>query len=257
MKIKKNIKTVLYFLLNQIFFFKSYSAKAAILMYHSIDINSLFFTVHPEDFAEQMVYLKKKRFNVISLIQLVELIERKQIIPKKTVVLTFDDGYEDNYLNAWPILKRYNFPATIFLVSGSVEKTLYSKQNITFKMLNWPQIQEMHKSGLIDFQPHSLKHQKLTQIKLEQAKNEIKQSKEIIEKQLNKSCYLFAYPRGDFNKEIIQILKENNFKSALTIGNSLIGIDSNLFNLFRKSINTETSMAQFKGKLKFNLKLFK
>lgn len=257
MEIKKNIKTILYFLLNQISFFKSHSTKAAVLMYHSIDINSLFFTVRPEYFAEQMAYLKNKRFNVIPLTQLVERIEKKQSILKKTVVLTFDDGYEDNYFNAWPILKKYNFPATIFLVSGFVGKTLYSKQNILFRMLDWPQIQEMYESGLIDFQPHSLTHQKLTQMGLEQARNEIRLSKDIIEKQLNKSCYLFAYPKEDFNEEIIHILKESNFRSALTINNGLVGIDSDLFKIPRKSINAETSITQFKGKLKFDLKLFK
>lgn len=226
-------------------------------MYHSIDTNSLFFTVRPEDFAEQMAYLKNKRFNVVPLSRLVEWVETKQPIPRRTVVLTFDDGYEDNYFNAWPILKRYNFPATIFLVSGSIGQTLYSKQNIPFRILDWSQIQKMHQSGLIDFQPHSLTHQKLSQIDLEQAKDEIKKSKDIIEKQLNKDCRLFAYPKEDFNEGIIRILKENNFRSALTINNGLVDENSDLFKLLRKSINAETNMIQFKGKLKFDLKLFK
>ena len=257
MKIKKNIKTVLYFLLNLIFFFKSYPAKVAVLMYHSINTNDLFFTARPEDFVEQMAYLKKEKFNVVSLTQLVNWIEKKQPIPKKTVVLTFDDGYEDNYLNAWPVLKRYNFPATIFLVSGLVGQTPYSKQNVPFKILDWSQIQEMYQSGLIDFQPHSLTHQRLGRIKLTEVEYEVRESKIIIEEKLNKKCYFFAYPKRDFSKEISDILKKHRFKAAFTINNGLIDSNSDLFTLPRKSINIETSMVQFKGKLKFDFKLFK
>jgi len=257
MKIKKNIKTVFYFLLNQIFFFKSYSAKATVLMYHSINTNSLFFTVRSENFAEQMAYLKNKRFNIISLNQLVELIEEKKLIPQKTIVLTFDDGYKDNYFSAYPILKKYNFPATIFLVPDLIGQTTRNRQNIVFKMLDWPQIQEMHQSGLIDFQPHSLTHQKLDRIKSTEVEHEVKESKIIIEEKLNKKCYFFAYPGGNFNEAAIDILKENGFRAALTINNALADRNSDLFKLPRKSINTETSMTQFKGKLKFDLKLFK
>ena len=65
-------------------------------------------------FEKQMEYLKNKEYQVISLTKLVEILESDELIPKKTVVLTFDDGYKDNYINAFPILKKYNFPATIF-----------------------------------------------------------------------------------------------------------------------------------------------
>ena len=257
MKIKKLIKSAIYLFFNYFFLFRSYPAKGAILMYHSIEENEMFFNVQLNDFNKQMAYLKNKGFNVVSLSQLVEWVEKKQPIPQKTVVLTFDDGYQDNYFNAWPILKKYNFPATIFLAPNLIGQTTRSKQNISFKILDWAQIQEIHQSGLIDFQPHSLTHQRLNKITLPEAESEIKESKDIIEKRLNKKCYFFAYPGGHFNKAIIRILKENGFKAALTVNSGLVDKNSDLFELPRQSINSETNMVQFKGKLKFNLKSFK
>lgn len=257
MRTKKLIKNIAYFFLNQFFFFKFYSTKGAILMYHSVGDKEIFFNVRKNDFIRQMAYLKEKKFNVFSLSQLVERIEKKEPIPKKTVVLTFDDGYEDNYFNAYPVLKKHNFPATIFLAPDLVGRTTRSKQNISFKILDWPQIQEMFQSGLIDFQPHGLTHQKLARISLEQAKNEIKKSKEIIERRLDKKCCFFSYPNGDFNEAVISILRENGFKAALTVKSGMADRNSDLFKLPRKSVNLETNIVQFKGKLKFNLNFLK
>lgn len=251
MRIKKIIKKIIYFCLNYLLFLKPYSNKAAILMYHSVGENDLFFNVQLENFTKQIEYLKKKKFNIISLNQLVEKIERKQIISKKTVVLTFDDGYKNNYSNVWPILKKYDFPATIFLAVGLISKKIGDSKKIVLDMLTWSQIQEMYQSE-IDFQPHSITHPELCQIDLSKAEQEIRESKRIIEERLNKNCYFFAYPRGNFNEEIINILKDVGFKAGLTVDSGLINKNINLFKLPRQSINSKTSFEEFKAKLKFN-----
>ena len=87
---------------------------ASVLMYHSVAENSVFFTVHPKIFAKQMKYLKENNYQVISLTDLITLLKNDQPLPNKTVALTFDDGFKDFFLNAWPVLAEYNFPATIF-----------------------------------------------------------------------------------------------------------------------------------------------
>lgn len=256
MEIKRIIKNIIYFYLNYFFFLKPYPAKGVVLMYHSVGRNNLFFNVQPQDFIKQMNYLKKKRFKVVSLKQLVEWIEKKQPIPKKTIILTFDDGYQDNYFNVWPILKKNNFPATIFLVPDLINRRIGDSKNIVLDMLNWLEIREMHQSGLIDFQPHSLTHRVLNQIDLEQAEEEIKKSKEIIEEQLNKVCCFFAYPRGDFDEKVVNVLKKFGLTAGLTLRHGFVDERVDLFKLPRQSINSETDMVQFKGKLKFNFKLF-
>jgi len=214
----------------------------SVLMYHSIARNDIFFTVKLANFVKQMKYLKDKQYQVISLAELVEILESDEPLPKKTVVLTFDDGYQDNYTNAWPILKKYNFPATIFLITGLVGKEIDNSQNIPLKALNRQQIQEMHESGLIDFEPHTVHHQELN-------KSEIIDSKRMIEQELDKKCYFFAYPRGWHNQEVIEILRKNGFKAARTVDNGKVNKGDDLFKLKRISVNSTTSFIQFRANL--------
>jgi len=213
MFLKKNIKDFLGLIKYLIPFRKGVS----ILMYHSIDNNNVFFTVKPEIFEKQIKYLKDNNYNVISLAELVKILELNNDLPKKTIVLTFDDGFEDNYLNVWPVLKKYNFPATIFLATGLVGQEINNVQSIPLKALGWQEIQEMHQSGLIDFQPHTVSHQRFDRIDLKEIEQEIIDSKRMVEEKLNKKCYFFAYPRGWYNQEIIEILKKNEFKAARTV----------------------------------------
>ena len=214
----------------------------SILMYHSVAHNNVFFTVKPEIFEKQMQYLKNHNYNVIKLSDLINLLESDKELPKKTVILTFDDGFEDNYSNVFFILKKHNFPATIFLITGLVNEEMNNSQNIPLKILNWEQIQEMHESGLIDFQPHTVSHQELSE-------KEIIDSKKEIEEKLNKKCKFFSYPRGVYNNEIIDILKNNGFRASRTVKKGKVNKGDDLFKLKRVSINSTTSLIQFKANL--------
>lgn len=212
---------------------------ASVLMYHSIGNNNYFLSVKPKNFEKQMTYLKEKNFNVISLTELVDLLILQKTIPFKTVVLTFDDGYEDNYLKAWPILKKLQLPATIFLATDKIEAQA---------MLKWKQIKEMHESGLIDFQPHTASHPKLNQIKPKEAEKEILKSKEVIEEKLDKECFFFAYPKGRFNEEVIEVVKKLGFRAALSTISGRVNLKDDLFTLKRNSVSLATSFCQFKTK---------
>jgi len=213
-----------------------------VLMYHSIGSNDVLFTVKPEEFARQMKYLKDNQYQVINLAKLVESLKSDRPLPKKNIVLTFDDGYQDNYLNVWPILKKYNFPATIFLATGLIGREINNSQNILLSALKWSEIKEMHQSGLIDFEPHTVNHQ-------ESSQEEIIDSKKIIEEKLGKKCYFFAYPRGYYDEAAINILKNNGFKAARTVEAGKVNKGDDLFKLKRISVNSTTSFIQFKTNL--------
>jgi len=213
----------------------------SVLMYHSIGNNGIFFTVKPEEFARQMKYLKDNKYQVISLADLIESLKLNKPLPRKTVVITFDDGYKDNYANAWPVFKKYDFPATIFLATGLIGQEIVTSQG-PLPLLNWSQIEEMHQSRLIDFEPHTVYHKELNQ-------SEITDSKRMIEQKLNKKCYFFAYPKGKYNQEIIKLLKDNEFKASLTIEKGLVKKGDDLFKLKRISVNSTTSFIQFKATL--------
>jgi len=218
----------------------------AVYMYHSVGNNRIYFNVEPKSFARQMKYLKDNNYQVISLAKLVELMKSDKPLPKKTVVLTFDDGYHDNYVNAWPILKKYNFPATIFLATGFIGREIKSSEGISLKILDWPEIKKMHQSELIDFEPHTHNHIKLDRIDLNKAELEIIKSKKIIEEELNKKCCFFAYPKGRYNNRIIEILKNNNFKAARTVENGYTYKKDDLFRLKKITVRSVTSLINFK-----------
>jgi peptidoglycan/xylan/chitin deacetylase (PgdA/CDA1 family) len=226
-------------------------------MYHSVGNNSAFFSVRPQDFEWQMDYLKKNGYKALFLTNLVREVESGANLNSKNIILTFDDGYEDNFLNALPVLKRYNLKATIFLATDFIGKELGSQNNAPLKMLNWEQIFEMHKSGLIDFQPHTAGHVDLAKISPAEAEGEILQSRNLLEEKLGKKCDFFAYPWGRYDSKIMDILKRNGFKSAVTVKEGVVKNGDNLFELKRNSIDSSTTREQFMGKINYSVQIFR
>ncbi len=249
---KNFIKNLVCFFLNM-FSFLAPKDKVVILMYHSIGRNNVFSTVSPENFERQMNFLKKGNYNVMGFSKLAALLEQKKEIPNKTVVLTFDDGYSDNFIFAWPVLKRCNFPATIFLTTGLMGGVKIKKTGEQMRMLDWLQIDKMFKSGLIDFQPHTISHPRLTEITPEEATGEILNSQKAVDEQLANQPRFFAYPYGDYNQTIIDILKNSGFRAAVTVKKGIVRNNSPLLELRRKSINQKTNIGQFKAKINFGL----
>lgn len=224
---------------------------AVVLMYHSIGDNPEFFTVETKEFEKQMTYLAKHKFNVISAANLVEKIKRGEKIPAKTVVITIDDGYEDNYLNACPILKKYNFPATIFVVTDSIGKFTMARNGTVMNRLGWSQMEEMAKTRLIEFYPHSHSHPKLDLFLPEWAEKEVCFSKDILEQGFHKKLPIFAYPYGRYNMEAITILKRHNFEAAFTVKTGRVQLGDDLFLLKRNSIDSKINFSMFKGIVRY------
>lgn len=249
------VKSLIYSILN-VFWGNLPSDRAVVLMYHSIGDNPVFFTVKPKDFQRQMDKLFQEKYNVVSLSRLAEYIGRKSI-PAKTVVLTFDDGYEDNYFSALPVLKKYNFSAAVFLATGFAGEKIPNSADFPLKSLNWRQIREMHDSGLIDFQPHTVSHPKLSRVSFEEAEKEILQSKKCLEENLKKTCRFFAYPKGDYSRQTEDLLKKHGFSLALTIKEGLISPEDNPFVLNRNSIDSSVNLTQFRGKISRSVEVFR
>ena len=130
-----------------------------ILMYHYVNDEEPLRSklgVSVAGFEKQMRFLKEHRYNVVTLNELVDLLRGKKKIPLNTVAITFDDGYLDNYTNAYPILKKLKLPAAIFVVVNRVGKRLGNDEYMT-----WQQIHEMADSGLITIGSHSMNHPNL------------------------------------------------------------------------------------------------
>lgn len=192
-----------------------------ILMYHQIDVtpaNSVFPSMYiaPDEFERQMRYLYFKRYRVLALDAFVKKVENKERLHHRTVIITIDDGFKSAYTYAFPILKKYNFKATIFLIADLINKTnewLQKKGEPTCEMLSEDQIKEMAEYG-IDFGAHTCTHPDLTRIPPKVAKREIFESKRKIENLLGKPIISFCYPYGNFNDTIKQMVIEAGFKCA-------------------------------------------
>lgn len=189
-----------------------------VLSYHQIndkDLNPL--TVSTSEFDAQMKYLSENGYHTISPAQLISHLEDDAPLPDKPIVITFDDGYKDNYQNAFPILQKYHQNATIFLISDYV--------NNYEKYLTWEQINEMQQYG-IDFESHTLSHMVLTEAKSDDELNaQLVKSKEALEWRLGKKIEYIAYPCGNYNRHIIELTKAAGYKGAFTVnfGRSKVG----------------------------------
>ena len=162
------------------------------------------YNVTPSAFKAQMEFLYRNNYSVIKLEEFISCLTQKREIPRKSVVITFDDGYKNNYTNAFPVLKRYNFPATIFLATdyigtnevfpwfnglcGGDEKV---KEN--WIPLSWGEITEMSQDG-ITFGSHTCSHANIRKMSKKDFEKEIERSKDVIERQINKHINLFSYP---------------------------------------------------------------
>jgi len=179
-----------------------------ILMYHSVGLKSHLGTlnVSPASFRRQMEFIARHNYRVIPFEQLKDAILNDKPPPPNSVVITFDDGYENNYTYAFPILKKYDFPAIIFLVSNAIGKEGF---------LSWEEIREMLGNN-ISVGSHTANHVYLPQCSPEEIRNELLESKKTIEANTGREVKFLCYPIGGYTKEVIDIARELGYKGACT-----------------------------------------
>lgn len=208
-----------------------------VLMYHSIDYeknNPL--RIPKEQFKEQMQYLMDNGYTTLTLNELYSFFENNTPVPYKSVVLTFDDGYVDNYINAFPILKEFGFKATVFVITNTVDKSgVY---------LNSSQLKEMDAYGF-EVESHTLNHEELNKENYENQLNNLKESKAFLEKLLNKQIKYIAYPVGKYNKETIEAAKKAGYIMAFTTDGTWSDKTDGIFTLDRVYISAQASKAEF------------
>lgn len=180
-----------------------------ILMYHEIqkegsDTSKLI--VAPEHFKRHMKYLNDQNYSVVDLETLFTWILSGKPIPSKTLAITFDDGYLNNYTEAFPILKQYGFPATIFLTVQNIGR---HKDYLT-----WQQVREMEQHG-IQFGNHTLTHPHLTRLPYETIKTEILKAQDILGQNVRTPSSIFCYPFGEFDSRIQRAVRLSGYRGAV------------------------------------------
>lgn len=210
-----------------------------VLTYHSIGIENTPLTVSQDLFDVHMSYIKNN-YNPISINELVSCIYDGVELPVNAVLVTFDDGYQDNYRNAYPILNKYNIYALIFLATGFIgsKMPLYNKM---LPMLTWGEVAELNSTGLIHFGSHTSTHIRLSEVPSEIAKSTVIDSKNDIEKRIGLEVNSFCYPQNRFNKSIINIIKDAGFKIAFG-GAGFVNKFYNPFKIRRLQIEYGTTL---------------
>lgn len=209
--------------------------KLPILTYHSIDESGSVISTSLETFKRQIKLLSDEGFNVISLKDLTVGPDRRDHIPPKTIILTFDDGFQNFYSTAFPILKEHNFTATVFLITDHCGKYNDWDENLASieraRLMDWEEIKELSKYG-IEFGSHTQTHPDLTQIPIELATKEAVQSKLTLEEKLGIESAAFAYPYGKYNPAVRNLI-EANFKMACSTRLGKADFGDDLFTLKR------------------------
>lgn len=251
-----------------------------ILMYHSIsegmqkNVHPYYeITTTPDVFDHHMQYLHENNYRVITLAQAVKILTNAQLETRNKepetrisepatrnsepgtrnhVVLTFDDGYRDFYTNAFPVLEKYGFTATVFLPTGSIgdKRQVFN----TRECLNWEEVCELNKKG-VNFGSHTVTHPELKYLKKDEIEYELRKSKETIEAKIGEAIDSFSYPyafpeaQDGFKEYLKEVLEHYGYKTCVStiIGTVTEGNDQ--FLLKRIPVNAYDDLMLFKAKL--------
>jgi peptidoglycan/xylan/chitin deacetylase (PgdA/CDA1 family) len=221
--------------------------RVPILMYHYVgnnpnpkDSQRDTLSISPDKFQAQVKYLKDNGYSTISLDTLYAALKNQATLPAKPIILTFDDGYIDFYVNAYPILKSYNSSATVFVITGFVGQNPY---------LTWPQITEMAGSGLISFEAHTVHHSNLPSLSDEAALYELSESKKNLEQMVGIPVNFIAYPFGATDQRIMDLTKRVGFLGGVGTWPDKIQSEGVIYDLPRERINGSVDLENFISRL--------
>lgn len=222
----------------------SWTLKVPILMYHYISIppddadkyrSDL--SVSPDDFDEQMAYLANNGFETVDLYDLSLAIANKRELPPKPVIITLDDGYRDNYENAFPILQKYGLDATFFVVTDFIDDNLDG-------YLTWDMVQEMSEAGM-RIEPHSKTHADLSAREKEYIVYEVLGSMETITAHIGERPRFFCYPGGRYDDTTIEVVRELDFWGAVTTASGEWHSFNERFEWSRLRMRNTTALPEF------------
>ncbi|MGH3015284.1 MAG: polysaccharide deacetylase family protein [Gaiellaceae bacterium] len=186
-----------------------------ILMYHRINVvtastpaTSRRLTVHPAVFVRQMRWLKRHGYHAITQRRLFDALMCGRPLPRRPILITFDDGYRDNYVNASPVLARLDMRATAYVISGRIS-------NGDRSFLTWPQLRRLERRG-VEIGSHTVSHRSLTSLSTTQARAELVRSRRVLERRLGHRVPWLAYPFGAYDARIEGLARRAGYLLAVT-----------------------------------------
>ena len=218
-----------------------------VLTYHSIDDSGSVISIAPRIFRRQMAFLAEHRFRVLPLTEAVACLTEARPFPKRAVAITFDDGLQNNYTEAFPCLREHGFPATVFAIAGRVGgDNNWQGQPASIPrlpLLSWAEMEEMNQNG-IAFGAHTMRHLPLTLLSPADAEAEIRDSQNLLEQRLQTPVRHFAFPYGAYNEELKQIA-DSRFDATFSARLALISGQSERSDLERVDVYYLRSLPRF------------
>jgi peptidoglycan/xylan/chitin deacetylase (PgdA/CDA1 family) len=219
-------------------------SRIPVLMYHEIadpaDSSSRL-AVAPSAFADQLAYLHDAGWSTISAGKLSQIIsDGTGTLPERTVVLSFDDGYEDFYSQAMPLLSKHGFTATMFMTSGWIKEAKPAGP----PMLSWAQLSDIARAG-IEVGAHSTTHPQLDQLDGEHLRRELFDSKKELEDHLGVEVPGLAYPFGYSSAAVRQVVRQAGYAYSYAVDNRIAALGSDLFAIPRLTVKRSTTVAEF------------
>jgi len=277
--LRQKLRIIFYYILKLItsFLFPFYyiknsknNKKFRILTYHRVcelprETNIPYYNVYPKNFQKQMEYLIVHKFNVITLEELIYIKENSIPLPPKSIIITFDDGFRDNYIYAFPILKKYKLRADFFIVSGYIDSnnifpwlkldyqslSHYKKNKDIWVPLSKTELIEMRNFGQ-KINSHSKSHNKISSLDEIQIEKEIKESKNEIERLLSEPITCYSYPYGtqfEITGKIKTLVKNAGYKVAVTSKLGSNRLNGDFYSLRRIPIYERDSLFEFIKKI--------
>lgn len=216
------------------------SQAVPILYYHSVmqeKGNEL--RMPPEQFEAQMAYLQDQGYQSISLEQLYQASYKGGVLPAKPVIITFDDGYVDNYSTAYPIVTKHGFTATVFMVTSYINGEGF---------MSWHQLKELVANGW-EIEGHTVNHPYLTKMDPLTVLSELHSSKELLEKELGHPVNFFAYPYGDLNANVVQAVKDTGYLMSVTTERGWADVKADAWNVQRIYCYATMGMKEFSRRM--------
>ena len=181
-----------------------------ILTFHALDDPPSVTSFSPRVFRRGIARLHENGYKTLSLTEAADCVRQRKLFPSRSIVITFDDGYQSVYDEALPVLRDYGMRATIFLTVGEMAAAGPASRLPSLSgrsMLSWREIREMSKTG-IQFGAHTLTHPDLTRLPIDRIETEIRRSKAVIEDALGEPVTCFAYPYGRYDRRSREIVQK-------------------------------------------------
>lgn len=215
-----------------------------ILMYHGVLKDPKYqgkYVVSPKTFEEDLKYLTENGYTTVVVQDLINYVEQGTPLPEKPVMITFDDGYYNNYLYAYPLLKQYQCKAVISVIGIYSEKFSQSGDfNPFYSHLSWDQIREMSQSGWVEIQNHSYNlHKNVSTIGAKKLRGEslssyrnrissdLEKCQTLLRENAGINATAFTYPFGAVSNDSVQILKDAGFSATLSCEEKINHISRN------------------------------